>query len=150
MKTKIFALATAAALIATTAAAQDFSAQLKARQGQFRIIALNLGILGGMAQGKAPYDAGSAQRAADSLVAVSKIDPTPLWPAGSDQGSIEGTRALPTSWSDHAGFLDKWAGFGAAAAQIQTVAANGPEALGSAMGPLGASCKACHSTYRAN
>ncbi|MDK3016264.1 c-type cytochrome [Pseudodonghicola flavimaris] len=149
MKTKIFAIATATALLASTAVAQDFSAPLKARQGQFRIIALNLGILGGMAQGKIAYDADAAQRAADSLAAVSQIDPAPLWPEDSDNEMTEGTRALPAIWTDHDGFLDKWATFGTAAAGMQSVAANGQEALGPAMGPLGASCKGCHATYRA-
>ncbi|MGD9865479.1 MAG: cytochrome c [Pseudodonghicola sp.] len=149
MKKQIFVLATAAALIGTVAVAQDYSAQLKARQGQFRILALNLGILGGMAQGKMPYDAAAAQRAADSLVAVSHIDPTPLWPEGSDNMSTDGTRALPAIWDNHPDFLTKWDALGVAAAEMQTAAASGQEALGPAMGKLGGACKACHDAYRA-
>lgn len=149
MKKTIFALAAATALVGTVASAQDFSANLKARQGQFRILALNLGILGGMAQGKIAYDADAAQRAADTLVAVSHIDPTPLWPEGSDNMSIDGTRAMPVIWDQHDDFLSKWGGFGAAAAEMQTVAATGQVALGPMMGKLGGACKACHDTYRA-
>lgn len=149
MKKTVIAVATATALIGSAAVAQDFSAQVKARQGQFRIMALNLGILGGMAQGKMPYDAEAAQRAADSLVAVSHIDPAPLWPEGSDNMSIEGTRALPSIWDDHADFLAKWGAFGTAAAEMQAVAATGQAALGPAMGKLGGACKACHDAHRA-
>ena len=54
-----------AAMISGTAvyAQDDFSAQLKARQGQMRIMAINLGLLGGMAQGKMDYNAEAAQAA---------------------------------------------------------------------------------------
>ncbi|GAA6198943.1 cytochrome c [Aquicoccus sp. SU-CL01552] len=149
MKKQVFALATAAALIATGAVAQDYSANLKARQGQFRIMALNLGILGGMAQGKIAYQAEAAQRAADTLVAVSHIDPGPLWPEGSDNMSIDGTRAMPSIWDENADFLAKWGAFGDAAAGMQQVAATGQEALGPAMGKLGGACKACHDKHRA-
>ena len=149
MKKQVFALATAAALIATGAVAQDYSANLKARQGQFRIMALNLGILGGMAQGKIAYQSEAAQRAADTLVAVSHIDPGPLWPEGSDNMSIDGTRAMPSIWDENADFLAKWGAFGDAAAGMQQVAATGQEALGPAMGKLGGACKACHDKHRA-
>lgn len=148
MKKRIFAIAATAAAIGTVAVAQDYSANLKARQGQFRIMALNIGILGGMAQGKIDYNAEAAQRAADTLVAVSKIDPGPLWPEGSDTMSIDGTRAMPAIWDNHDDFLSKWGDFGEAAANIQQVAANGQEALGPAVRNLGGACKACHDDYR--
>lgn len=152
MKKTVLTVATATALAAslgTAVLAQDFSAQVKARQGQFRIMALNLGVLGGMAQGKMAYDAEAAQRAADTLVAVSHIDPAPMWVEGSDNMSIDGTRAMPSIWDDNADFLAKWAAFGTAAANMQTVAATGKEALGPALGMIGGTCKACHDAHRA-
>jgi len=149
MKKAIFTLAAATAVIGTVAVAQDFSANLKARQGQFRIMALNIGVLGGMAQGKIAYDAEAAQRAADTLVAVSHIDPGPLWPEGSDSMSLDGTRAMPSIWDEHDDFLAKWGAFGDAAAEMQKIAASGQEALGPAMGKLGGTCKACHDKHRA-
>ncbi|MDF1718431.1 MAG: cytochrome c [Antarcticimicrobium sp.] len=149
MKKTVFTLAAVAAVIGTVAVAQDYSANLKARQGQFRILALNIGILGGMAQGKIAYDAEAAQRAADSMVAVTHIDPGPLWPEGSDNMSIDGTRAMPSIWDENADFLAKWGALGEAAAGMQQVAATGQEALGPAMGKLGGACKACHDKHRA-
>jgi len=149
MKKTVFTLAAVAAVIGTVAVAQDYSANLKARQGQFRILALNIGILGGMAQGKIAYDAEAAQRAADSMVAVTHIDPGPLWPEGSDNMSIDGTRAMPSIWDENADFLAKWGALGDAAAGMQQVAATGQEALGPAMGKLGGACKACHDKHRA-
>ncbi|WP_439122243.1 c-type cytochrome [Marivita sp.] len=145
-----FAIAFAALGCGTAAYAQDdFSAQLKARQGQFRIMAINLGILGGMAQGKTDYDAAAAQSAADTLVAVSMIQQGPMWPAGSDDMSIDGTRAQTTIWDQNDDFLAKWADFGTAAQAIQAAASGGVEGLGPVMGQIGGTCKACHDTHRA-
>jgi cytochrome c556 len=144
------AVAFAALGCGTAAMAQtDFSAELKARQGQFRIMAINLGILGGMAQGKTEYNAEAAQAAADTLVAISMVQQTPMWPAGSDNMSIDGTRAQPTIWEQNDDFLSKWGDFGTAAKAIQAAAAGGVEGLGPVMGQVGGTCSACHDTHRA-
>ncbi|MFZ5963776.1 c-type cytochrome [Thalassococcus sp. BH17M4-6] len=143
-------LACAALLAATPALAQDFSAEKKARQGQFRIMAINLGILGGMAKGEVEYNAEEAQAAADTLVAVSMIQQGPHWPEGSDEMSIDGTRALPAIWDNFDDFLSKWEGFGTQAAAMAEVAGTGQEAIGPALGKVGGACKACHDDYRAS
>lgn len=145
------AAAAGVALLATGALAQeqDLSGNVKARQGQFRIMAINLGILGDMAQGKTEYDAEAAQAAADTLVAVSTINQPPLWPQGSSEMDMDGTRAKAEIWDNMDDFASKWAGFGEAASAMQQVAATGQEAIGPAMGGLGGACKACHDTYRA-
>ena len=145
------AAAAGVALLATGALAQeqDLSGNVKARQGQFRIMAINLGILGDMAQGKTEYDAEAAQAAADTLVAVSTINQPPLWPEGSSEMDMDGTRAKAEIWDNRDDFASKWAGFGEAASAMQQVAATGQEAIGPAMGGLGGACKACHDTYRA-
>lgn len=148
---KTFALLAGLAIFASPPAfaQDDFSGHLKARQGQFRILAINLGILGGMAKGETPYDAEMAQHAADSLVAVSQIYEPPLWPEGSDNMSLEGTRALPSIWDEREDFLAKWAGLGEAVSGMQQVAATGQEAIGPALGKVGGACKACHDKHRA-
>lgn len=133
----------------TATLAQDFSGELKARQGQFRILAINLGILGAMAKGETPYDADQAQSAADSLVAVSMINQPPLWPQGSDDMSIEGTRALPAIWDNLDDVLAKWDDLGTAALSMQAAAGTGQAALGPELGKVGGTCKACHDDYRA-
>lgn len=140
-----------AAMVSGTAvyAQDDFSGQLKARQGQFRILAINLGILGGMAKGESEYSAEAAQAAADSLVAVSMIHQGPMWPEGSDDMSIEGTRAQVTIWEQNDDFLAKWGDLGTAALAMQAAAGTGQEALGPMMGQVGGACKACHDTHRA-
>lgn len=133
---------------AAALAQQDYSAQLAARQGQFRIMALNIGIVGNMARGNTEYDAAMAQLAADNLVAISTVNQTPHWPEGSDNMAIDNTRALPAIWDNQDDFLSKWQAFGAAAQGLQAVAGDGLEALQAAVGPVGGACGACHDDYR--
>lgn len=147
-----FRLAAAAAAIALSPAladAQDYSAQMKARQGQFRIMALNLGILGAMAKGEAPYDAEVAKTAAANIDTITTLDQTAMWPEGSDDMSIDGTRAQVTIWEDSADFAAKWDALGTATAALADVAGSGQEALGPAVGATGGACGACHKAHRA-
>ncbi|MFP7673191.1 c-type cytochrome [Marivita sp. S0852] len=150
MKTLVTtAIAAATFVTASAAFAQsDFSDEVKARQGQFRIMSINLGILGSMAKGEIEYDAEAAQAAADTLVAVSTIQQAPLWPEGSDDMSLDGTRAQTTIWDENADFLSKWADFGTGAVALQAAAGGGQAALAPAMGQIGGSCKACHDKHR--
>ena len=142
-------LVAALAASGTAALAQELPGPVKARQGQFNILAINLGILGDMARGKTDYDAEAAQSAADTLVAVSMINQQPLFLEGTSEMDIDGTRAKAEIWDDWDGFAEKWSGLGEAAAGLQQVAATGQEALGSAVGQLGGACKACHDSFRA-
>lgn len=149
MKILGFATAAVIAVTASTAFAQDFNAEKKARQGQFRIMAFNLGLLGDMLKGEREYDAEMAQAAADNLVTVSNLHEVAMWPEGSDNMSIDGTRAQPNIWEKPDEFAAKWADFGKAAMAMQAAASGGTDAIGPAMGPIGGSCKACHETFRA-
>ncbi|NRB33907.1 MAG: cytochrome c [Rhodobacteraceae bacterium] len=148
---KLIASAVVAAVIASAgiASAQEFKDQLKARQGQFNIIALNLGVLGGMARGNIDYDADRAQAAADSLAGIAMVDPAALWVEGSDNISIDGTRALPAIWDNFDDFASKWGAYVTAANAMQAAAGTGLEAIGPALGALGGTCGACHDLYRA-
>lgn len=150
MTLRVTTIALAATMVAgaPALAQQDFEAEVKARQGQYRLNAVNIGTLAAMAKGELDYDADLAQAAADNLVTISQIRQVVLWPSGSDSESIDGTRALPAIWENTDDFLAKWEDFGTAAAQMQEVAADGRAALGPALGALGDSCKACHEEYR--
>ena len=148
MKKTFLTLALATAVAATGALAQDTNQAVKARQGQFNILAINLGILGGMARGEVAYDADTAKAAADSIGAVSMVTQVPHWPEGTDSMTVDGTRALPAIWENLPDVLDKWAALGTAAGELQTAAATGQEAIGPALGALGGTCKACHDAYR--
>lgn len=133
---------------AAAATAQEFEPNIRARQGTMRIQAFNVGILANMARGNTEYDAEAAQIAADNLVALTAINPRGYWPEGSDNASVENTRALPVIWEDQAGFGNRWQAYGAAAMEMQGAAGGGLEALRGAMGALGGACGACHDDYR--
>jgi cytochrome c556 len=136
-------------LAAGAVSAQEIRPEVKARQGQFQIMAINVGILSEMAKGSVPYDAAAAGAAAQSLVGISMVNPAPLFPAGTDNMSIDGTRAEPAIWDNLPDVIAKWQAFGEAAAAMQTAAATGPAEIGAALGTLAGTCKACHSSYRA-
>ncbi|MBF9047364.1 cytochrome c [Rhodobacterales bacterium LSUCC0031] len=137
------------ALTTTASFAQDVPAAVEARQGQFKLMALNVGVLGNMARGNTAYDANQATAAAANLVAVSMLDQSFHWPEGTDEMSIEGTRALPAIWENTADFGMKWQAFGAAATGLAAEAGNGLDAMRAALGPVGGTCGACHDAYRA-
>jgi cytochrome c556 len=141
-------LAAALALAPAATLAQDFENQVAARQGQFKIMALNLGMLGGMARGTVEYDADTAAIAAANLVAVSQLDQSFHWPEGSDNIMLDTTRAQPSIWEDFDDFASKWGDYRTQAAALAEVAATGQEALGPAVGALGGTCKACHEAHR--
>ena len=72
---KLFTIACLAVTgLGAPALAQDVPAAVQARQGQFQIMALNIGVVGNMARGNVDYDATAAQAAADNLVAISMLD----------------------------------------------------------------------------
>lgn len=145
--TKSLALAVCLAAAPAALAAQEFDSQLKSRQGQFRIMAFNLGILGSMAKGESPFDAAAAEAAAGNLVAVSGLAQN-HWPEGSDSMSVDGTRAMPAIWEDLGDFQQKWAAFATQAAALADVAPNGVDGLGAAVGAVGQTCQSCHESYR--
>jgi cytochrome c556 len=142
-------------LVATTLAAgavhaqQNFDQVIKARKGQFEILAHSIGILGGMARGNVPYDAAAAKAAADNIATVTRLNQAALWPAGSHNGTIKGTRAQPNIFDNVADFTAKWQELGKRAAALQSAAGNGLEALRPAVGAVGGACQDCHEKYRA-
>lgn len=142
-------LAAAALILATAAPALANEGAIKARQGQFQMFGLNVGVLGQMAQGRIPYDAAQAQEAADNLFHLTRNTQLGMWPEGSDNAAMQGTRALPLIWSDNAGFLAAYANLQTAAAAMQVAAGTDLAAVQAALGAVGGACQACHQAYRA-
>ena len=116
-----------------------------ARKSHMQLYAHNLGILGGMAQGKIDYDAQAAQNAADNMVALAGMEQGTYWP----EGTAEGTKALPAIWENLDDFLDKEDGLHTASLAAAEVAGTDLESLQGAMAGLGGACSACHREYRA-
>jgi cytochrome c556 len=142
----IVALAAMGTGIAATA--QDLPAPVQARQGQFQIMALNIGVLGNMARGNTEYDAEAAQTAANNLVTMSQIDQSFHWHEGTDNFALDGTRALPAIWENPEGFAEDYMAYGAAAEGLAAVAGDGLDAMRAAIGPIGGTCGACHDDFR--
>lgn len=153
MKRSVIFAACATLAIAGAVKAQEdgpFSAAIEARQGIMTFNALNLATLGGMAKGEIAYDAAAAQVAADNIAGTANLNLGVVWPKGSDNASVEGTRALPAIWADGSDIGAKSADFRAAAAAMQAAAGTDLAALQAAMGVLGGACGACHKAYRAS
>ena len=71
-----------------------------------------------------------------------------VFPPGTDKG--DDTKALPTIWSDSAGFAKSSAALGTAADKLTAAAkANDKDAFAAAFKEVGEACGACHKTYRA-
>ena len=70
-----------------------------------------------------------------------------LFPAGSDKGD---TKALPTIWTDMAGFKAANKAEGDAITALQAAAGTGDLAkVGEAFGNVGKACGGCHEKFRA-
>lgn len=150
-KSAIFSAAgLAAVLLAGTAIADKGThPAVKARTSIMTLYASNLGQLGAMAKGQADYDAEAASKAANNLALLVQLDQSTLWPQGTDNKSIEGTRALPELWQNFPDVMAKGEALGKAAAAMQAAAGTDLAALQGAMGGLGGACSACHKAYRA-
>lgn len=123
------------------------AAAAKARQAQMQLQAFNLGILGAMAKGATPFDAGAAQAAADNLVALSSMNQMSYWLRGSSNADMEGTKALPAIWAEGSDVGAKAKGLADAALAMQA-AAGSLEGIQGAIGAVGGACGACHKAYR--
>ncbi|MCA8883187.1 MAG: cytochrome c [Rhodobacteraceae bacterium] len=143
------AAVTALALAPALVSAQDYKFQLTARQGQMAIAGIGASVLGDMAKGKIAYDAAAAEAAAHNIAAIASLNQDGLWPEGSDDMSIDGTRAQPTIWENNADFMSKWESFQTAALSLSDAAGSGVEAMQPALNTLGQACVACHKAHRA-
>jgi cytochrome c556 len=147
MNARLVSLSAATAIfIAAAAHGADAPATADAiggRQAAFRLSAATMGAI------KAGLAAGVDVKALGfSSGAIAKWAHTMpgMFPAGSDGAP---THALPTVWSDRAGF-EKAAGDYAAAADAMTAAAKAgdKDAFTAAFAKTGAACDACHKVYR--
>ena len=126
----------------------DTDPAVEARQGQFKLIVHNFGLLGGMAQGRMDYDADMAQTAADNLFHLTRHDQSRLWPEGTDSFSIDDTRAKPEIWENLDDFVAKFGALQDAAEAFQPLAGEGLDELRANFGAVAQTCQACHQVYR--
>ncbi len=123
---------------------------IEARQAVMVLRSWYAGPLFGMAKGDIEYDADWASTLANSLKAELDTTDRGMWPEESDYETYpDSSRTLPEWWLDVDGAEEAEKAYDNAVAQIAESAGGGLDALRSAVGGLGKSCKGCHDGYRA-
>jgi cytochrome c556 len=117
---------------------------IKERQENRKQTAAAMRAIKGIIDAKGPT-AGAGEQAAKLKTLEPAFDK--MFPAGSDKGE---TKALPTVWSDWAGFQAASKNAEAAFDKLATAAGSGDmAALTVAFGDAGKACGACHEKFRA-
>ena len=144
------ALIAALGLVASLPAAAQFQKPedaIKYRQAAFTVMSAHFGRIAAMAQGKAPFDAKAAADNAAIVLEMSKL-PYTAFGEGTDKGLPQ--RAKPEVWKEPAKFkaaADKMQG---EVVKLDVAAKSGSlDAIKTAAGAVGQSCKACHDDFRA-
>jgi cytochrome c556 len=118
---------------------------VKQRQSAMTLIGKYFGPLGGMAQGKVPYDAKVVQRNADYLVALAQMP----WDGFDPSTKGEKSRALPAIWENPEKVKEAVERLQSEVAKLQSVAKGGDEGATKAqIGAVGKACANCHDTFR--
>lgn len=135
----------ASVLTAAAATRRDDADQLiAARQAGFKLQGAAFGGMKGVIDAKG--DVKTQAFAAGAIAAWGRALPG-LFPAGSDGGT---TKALPTVWSDRAGFEQAAATLATEAGKLADLAKAGDQASFAAQwGVVRGACSACHDKYRA-
>ena len=148
MKKTVVAASVVIALgaVASTAFAQAKPEVLvKQRQAAMTLIGKYFGPLGGMAQGKAPFDAKIVQRNADYLGALSHMP----WDGFHPNTKGEKSRALPAVYEDSGKFKQAADRLQSEVSKLQSAAKGGDEgAIKAQIGAVGKSCAGCHDNFR--
>ena len=150
MKKQMIGLGVALALgIGCTAGAfaQANPANLvKQRQAGMTLIGKYFGPLGGMAAGRAPYDAAVVARNAGYVETLAKLP----WDGFTAATANEKSNGLPEIFKNEAGFKAAQDKFQAEVAKLVAATKGGNEAaVKAAIGDVGKTCAGCHDTYRA-
>ncbi len=117
------------------------------RQAVFKLLAVNIGPIVGMARG-APFDAAVAERNARRIAVLATMIPERFAAMDTRAFAVE-TEALPVIWENPDDFAAKAAALAEAALTFADTAAGGDQAatLGG-LRNLGGSCGNCHDSYR--
>jgi len=155
MSNKLLTVATVCAvgaLVLTHAPAQaragspDAATLIHARQSALMLSAATFGSMKGPIDSGA--DIGSQAFAAKALARWARTLPS-LFPAGTGPEAGVPTHALPTVWSDRAGFEQRAADYAAAADKLAALAAaNDKAGFAAQWGVVRQACQACHDKYR--
>ncbi|HYD32725.1 MAG TPA: cytochrome c [Azospirillaceae bacterium] len=140
-KAVVFGVLATGLLAAGSVAAEDVIA---ARQANFKVAKEAMGLIK-----KTLEDGGDLAVVKAQAVRLTEVAQKagPLFPAGSDKGD---TKAKADIWKNLPDFQTKGQAYGAEAAKLVEVAASGDAgAVKKQFGAVGASCKSCHESYKA-
>lgn len=141
------ALAAGAIVLSLPAAAQFAKPEdaIKYRQSALSVMGTHFGRVAGMANGKIPFDAKLAAENATIAESMSKL-PWAGFGEGTDKGN---TKAKPEIWTDNAKFKEAGDKMQAEMVKLAAAARTGNlDAIKTAVGATGGTCKACHDAFR--
>jgi cytochrome c556 len=147
---KLLASLTLAAIVSTLslpamAQFQKPEDAIKYRKSVMTVQAAHFGRIGAMVNGRVPYD---AKVVADNAAIVETMSKLP-WVAfgpGTDKGE---TRALPAIWTEQAKFKDGADKMQSEVAKLSAASKTGNlDAVKTAFGAVGQTCKACHDDFQ--
>ena len=147
---KIFAslaLAAVAVTVSVPAMAQFQKPEdaVKYRKAAFTVMGAHFSRVGAMVNGRVPFDAAVAAENAALAETLSKL-PWAGFVPGTDKGD---TRAKPEIWTEQAKFNAGADKMQAELVKLSAAAKTGNlDAVKTAFGAAGQSCKACHDAYR--
>jgi cytochrome c556 len=139
-------LAVFAALAATLASTAAMADPIQERQDLMKERGAMMRILGPIAQGNQPFDADAVIAALNQLHENAQTLDVDVHFA--PETATGDTKAAPAIWEDFEAFRQQDAEYDAAVAAAVEAQPQDLDALRTAFGPIGASCGACHETYR--
>lgn len=148
MKKALSIVLAAGAIVSAAPAMAQFQKPedaVKYRKASFTVMAAHFSRVGAMANGRVPFDAKVVAENAALVETLSKL-PWDAFGPGTDKGD---TRALPAIWTEQAQFKAGVDKFQAEVTKLNAAAKTGNlDAVKTAFGAVGQSCKACHDNYR--
>jgi cytochrome c556 len=141
----LITLAATCAVLSAPAAAQFAKTEdaIKYRQSAMFIQGQHAGRLGAMAAGRVPYDAPVAVANAEVMLQISRLPWAAFGPG------TEGGKAKPEIWKEQPKFKELSERLMSETDKLFVAAKAGNlDALKTAMGAVGESCKTCHDSFR--
>lgn len=122
---------------------------IEARHAEMHLRAFNAGPLFAMARGKMPYDAKLAEKLANNLAILLKVDNSRAWVKGTSHEEYPKlSTALPKIWNTWPKIVDYGKDYAKAVKELDADAGKGRVALRHRVKALGKACKACHDKFR--
>ncbi len=148
MRKGIFFIAAAisAMLVSGVSAQAKPEKSIEYRQGVYRVIGWNFGMMGAMVKGEAPYDKEVFAKRAANVATMAPMVLEGFGP-GTDKGAK--TEAKPEIWTKMDDFKSKLGKMSEEATKLAAISKTGSfDEIKKQFGATGASCKACHDEYK--